>query len=79
MSLKRKPQAAARATELIGALSAEQAYSVGAAVGSLLKGGMPTREAINSTAMIAEFVKRGVAAERAVDEIIAAERLKHNS
>jgi hypothetical protein len=32
-----------RATELVGTLSAEQAYSVGTTVGSLLKDGMPIK------------------------------------
>ena len=49
----------ARATELVGALSAEQAYSAGTAVVSLLKGGMATERALSSTLTVAEFVKRG--------------------
>jgi hypothetical protein len=34
---------------LLGALSAEQAYSVGSAIGSLLKDGMPIERARSST------------------------------
>lgn len=46
---------------------------------SLLKGGMTTRQAADTTVVIAEFVTRGVAAQRAGDVIIAAESLKRKS
>jgi hypothetical protein len=68
-----------RATELVNGLSAEQAYAVGASVGSLLKDGMPTDRAIDATVTVAEFIKRGQAAQKAVDAIIAAENLKRKS
>ena len=68
-----------KATCPLEALSAEQAYSVGAAVGCLLKEGMPSRRAIEVTGQIAEFVRRGVAAQRAVEKIISAEEQKRNS
>ena len=60
-----------RATELVGTPSAEQAYSVGEAVGSLLREGMPTGQALSSTVTVAEFVRCGQAAQQAVDAIIA--------
>jgi hypothetical protein len=69
-----------RSTELVSTLSAEQAYSVGgAAVGSLLRDGMPTTQALSSTATIAEFIKRGHAAQQAIDAILAAERSNRKS
>jgi hypothetical protein len=64
---------------LVGTLSAEQAYSVGTAVGSLLKDGMPIERALRSTLTVAEFVKRGQAAQQAVDAILSAERSKRKS
>jgi hypothetical protein len=51
-----------RATELVGTLSAEQAYSIGIAVGGLLKDGMPREPALSSTLTVAEFVRRAQAA-----------------
>jgi len=68
-----------RATALVGALSAKQAYSVGTAVGGLLKDGMPIDRALSSTVTVAEFVKRGQAAQHAVDAILSAERSKRKS
>jgi hypothetical protein len=49
---------------LVGTLSAEQAYSVGNAVGGLLKDGMPIERALSSTLTVAEFVRRGQAAQQ---------------
>ena len=63
---------ASQATRIVSELSAEQAYKVGAAVGSLLQQGMPTNDAIIATERVAEFIKKGMAAQRAVDEILAA-------
>jgi hypothetical protein len=68
-----------RATELVGTLSAEQACSVGNAVGGLLKDGMPVERAPSSTLTVAEFVRRGQAAQQAVDTILSAERSKRKS
>lgn len=66
--------------QLINALSAEQAYSVGILVGGLLKEGMSIERALSSTLMLAEFVKRGgPAAQLALDAIIRAERPKRKS
>jgi hypothetical protein len=59
-------------TMMISELSAEHAYAVGAAVGSLLQQGMPTGRAVAATVTIGEFVRRGMAAQQAVDEILAA-------
>jgi hypothetical protein len=64
---------------LVGALSAEQAYLVGTAVGSLLKGGMATERALSSTLMVAEFGRPGQALQQAVDAILGAERSKRKS
>ena len=68
-----------RATELVGTLSAEQAYSVGNAVGGLLKDGMPIERALSSTLTVAEFVTRGQAEQQAVDAILSAERSKRKA
>src|ERR1700722_13658191 len=67
-----------RATELVDTLSAEQAYSVGAAVGSLLKDRVSIEPALSLTVTVAEFVKRGQAAQQAVDAILSAERQSEN-
>jgi hypothetical protein len=56
----------------ISDLSAEEAYRVGAAVGSLLEQGMPMDNAVDATRTVAEFVRKGMAAQQAVDEILAA-------
>jgi hypothetical protein len=69
----------ARATEAVGALSAEQAYAVGTAVGSLLKDGMPIERPLSSTLTVAEFVRRGQAAQQAVDAILRDEQAKRKS
>jgi hypothetical protein len=63
------------ATELVSTLSAEQAHSVG----SLLKDGMPTAHALSSTVTVAEFIKRGDAAQQAIDPIIAVDRSNQKS
>ncbi len=68
-----------RATELVASLPAEQAYQVGAAVGSLLKDCMPTGSALASTVTVAEFIRRGQSAQQAVDAIIAAARSARKS
>ena len=62
-----------------GTHSTEQAYSIGIAVGGLLKDGMPIERALSSTVTVAEFVKRGQTAQRAVDAILSAERSKRKS
>jgi hypothetical protein len=64
-------ETAKQATKVVGELSAEQAYTVGGAVGSLLPQGMPTDEAHDATITIAAFIKKGMAAQQAVDEILA--------
>jgi hypothetical protein len=56
----------------ISDLSAEEAYRVGAAVGSLLVQGMPMDHAVTATRTVAEFMRKGMAAQKAVDEILAA-------
>jgi hypothetical protein len=61
---------------LVGTLSAEQACSVGNAVGGLLKDGMPVERALSSTLTVAEFVRRGQAAQQAVDAILSAVKAK---
>ena len=61
-------------TELFGTLSAE--YS---AVGGLLKEGMPIERALSSTLTVAKFVRRGQAAQQAVDAILSAGRSKRES
>jgi hypothetical protein len=63
-----------RATELFGTLTAEHS-----AVGGLLKDGMPVERALSSTLTVAEFVRRGQAAQQAVDTILSAERSKRKS
>ena len=68
-----------RATELVGTLSAEEACSIGFAVGGLLKDGMPIKRALSSTLTVAEFVRRRQAAQRAVDAILSAERSKRKA
>lgn len=52
-------------------LSAEQAYTTGSAVGSLLQQGMPVENAVTVTHAIAEFIRKGMAAQQAVDKILA--------
>ena len=61
----------------ISDLSAEEAYRVGAAVGSLLQQGMPTDNAVDATRTVAEFIRKGMAAQQAVDEILAAYAAKN--
>jgi hypothetical protein len=56
----------------ISELSAEQAYSTGHAVLSLIKEGVRADRAIDSTVAIAEFIKRGLTAQQAVDAILGA-------
>lgn len=51
-------------------LSPEQAQSVGSEVGKMLADGMPGAQAIALTGAIADFVRRGISAQRAVDEIL---------
>jgi hypothetical protein len=63
-----------RQINCINDLSAEQAYTVGTAVGSLLQQGMPIDDAVAATRTVAEFIRKGMAAQRAVDEILAAAR-----
>jgi len=58
-------------TKAVSALSAEQAYDAGNAVVCLMKKGLPTEQAINSTVTIAEFIRRGQAAQQAVGDILA--------
>jgi hypothetical protein len=62
----------------ISDLPAEEAYRVGAAVGSLLQRGMPMDNAVDATRTVAEFIKKGMAAQRAVDEILAAYGAAHD-
>ncbi len=52
-------------------LSAEQAYAAGSTVGSLLQQGMPIKNAVIATRAIAEFIRKGIAAQQAVDKIIS--------
>jgi hypothetical protein len=59
-------------TNIVSDLSAEEAYTVSAAVGSLLQQGMPMDNAVPATRTIAEFIRKGIAAQQAVDEILAA-------
>lgn len=54
----------------INDLSAEQAYATGSAVGALLQQGMPTENTVTATHAIAEFIRKGMAAQQAVDEIL---------
>ena len=67
-----KTDSSKRATKAVTELSAEQAYTVGAAVGSLLQQGMPVDDATPATVSVAAFIKKGMAAQQVVDEIIAA-------
>jgi hypothetical protein len=55
-------------------LAPDQAFSIGAAVGGLLAQGMPKDRVLPMTAALAEFVRRGIAAQQAVDELLADER-----
>jgi hypothetical protein len=55
-------------------LSPEQAFSIGAAVGDLLVQGMPSDRTLPMTAALAEFARRGIAAQQAVDKILTNER-----
>jgi hypothetical protein len=64
----------AQAHQAVAALPADKAYAVGAAVGALLMDGMPIDQATEATIRVADFVARGMTAQKAVDEII--ERLK---
>jgi hypothetical protein len=59
-------------TKTISDLSAEQAYSVGTAVGSLLQRGMPIDNAAAASRTVAEFIRKGMATQQAVDQILAA-------
>jgi hypothetical protein len=68
----------AQATRLVEALSPEQAYAVGSAVSSLLSDGMPSREIVGTTAAIAKFIKKGMTAQQAVDNIIAAKKIRQH-
>jgi hypothetical protein len=56
----------------INGLSAEDAYRVGAAVGSLLQRGMPVGKVASATNTVADFIRKGMAAQQAVDDILAA-------
>jgi hypothetical protein len=56
----------------ISDLSAEEAYRVGAAVGSLLQQGVPIDNAVAATRTVADFIRKGMAAQQAVDDILAA-------
>jgi hypothetical protein len=55
-------------------LAPDQAFSIGEAVGGLLAQGMPKDRVQPMTAALTEFVRRGIAAQQAVDEILADER-----
>lgn len=56
----------------ISDLSGEQAYTVGATVGRLLLQGMPAANAVAATCTVTEFIRKGMAMQQAVDEILAA-------
>jgi hypothetical protein len=58
-------------SNIVKDLSAEDAYRVGVAVGSLLQQGITTENAVAVTRTMAEFIRKGVAAQQAVDEILA--------
>jgi hypothetical protein len=58
-------------TNIVSELSAEEAYKVGVAVGSLLQQGITTHNAVAVTRTVAEFIRKGGAAQQAVDEILA--------
>jgi hypothetical protein len=58
-------------TNIVKDLSAEDAYTVGVAVGSLLQQGITSDNAVSVTRTIAEFIRKGMAAQQAVDEILA--------
>lgn len=60
-----------QSTDKISSLSAEQAYTTGAAVGSTLNSGAPIENAVDMTVRVAEFLKKGTNAQQAVDKIIA--------
>ena len=49
------------------------------AIGGLLKDGMPIERALSSTLTVAKFVRRGQAAQQAVDAILSAGRSKRKS
>jgi hypothetical protein len=55
----------------ISDLSAEEAYRVGVAVGSLLHQGITMNNADAVARTIAEFIRKGMAGQQAVDEILA--------
>jgi hypothetical protein len=50
------------------------AYSIGAVVGDLLAQGMLRDRALATTAALAEFPRRGMTAQQAVDKILADKR-----
>jgi hypothetical protein len=58
-------------TNIVSELSAEEAYTVGVAVGSLLQQGITSENAVAVTRTMAEFIRKGMAAQQAVDEILA--------
>jgi hypothetical protein len=58
-------------TNIVSDLSAEEAYTVGVAVGSLLHQGITNENAVSVTRTLAEFIRKGMAAQQAVYEILA--------
>jgi len=73
-----KRQKTARSDFDAGAFNCEAA-SLGSAVGHQVKDGMLTERALDLSAKAAELIRRGLAAQQAVDEVLAAEKLKRNS